>query len=76
MAAAAARSKVVSTLRHLQAGAGSCPCHSHAHSHTPTASSFSSLLKYGRQYASGNESTDYAFEMAASNIRFGPGVTR
>ncbi|KAI7847780.1 alcohol dehydrogenase [Circinella umbellata] len=76
MAAAAARSKVVSTLRQLQAGAGSCPCHSHAHSHTPTSSSFSSLLKYGRQYASGNESTDYAFEMAASNIRFGPGVTR
>lgn len=76
MAAAASRSKVVGLLKLLQSSSSSCPCHSHAHSHMPTASSFSSLLNYGRQYASGNESTDYAFEMAASNIRFGPGVTR
>ncbi|ORZ03339.1 alcohol dehydrogenase [Syncephalastrum racemosum] len=75
MAAAASRSKVVGLLKLLQSSSSSCPCHSHAHSHMPTASSFSSLLNYGRQYASGNESTDYAFEMAASNIRFGPGVT-
>lgn len=78
MAAAAARSKVVNVLKVLQSGAGSCPCHSHAHSHNhlPTAKSFNSLLSYGRNFASANESTDYAFEMAASNIRFGPGVTR
>lgn len=78
MAAAAARSKVVNVLKVLQSGAGSCPCHSHAHSHNhlPTTKSFNSLLSYGRNFASANESTDYAFEMAASNIRFGPGVTR
>ncbi|KAI8971568.1 alcohol dehydrogenase [Mycotypha africana] len=75
MAAAASRSSVTRLLGLLQAGANSCPCHSHAHSHTPTLGSFSSLLKYGRNYASAKDSTDYAFEMAASNIRFGPGVT-
>jgi hydroxyacid-oxoacid transhydrogenase len=76
MAAAAGRSQVTRLLGLLQAGANSCPCHSHAHTHAPSLSSFSSLLSYGRNYASAKDSTDYAFEMAASNIRFGPGVTR
>ncbi|KAI8384842.1 alcohol dehydrogenase [Radiomyces spectabilis] len=77
MAAAASRSRVVGLLKLLQSSSNSCPCHSHAHSHShgATGASFSNLLRYGRQYASAQESTDYAFEMAASNIRFGPNVT-
>ncbi|ORX45913.1 Dehydroquinate synthase-like protein [Hesseltinella vesiculosa] len=75
MAAAASRSKVLGVLGRLQSGASSCPCHSHAHSHFhPTAGTFNSLLKYGRNYVQAQD-TDYAFEMAASNIRFGAGVT-
>lgn len=76
MAAAASRNHVTRLLGIMQSGANACPCHSHAHSGPSTAGAFSSLLKYGRNYASAKDTTDYAFEMAASNIRFGPGVTR
>lgn len=70
------RSSVIGLLKLLQSSSNSCPCHSHAHSALPSTQTFSSLLNYGRNYASAKDTTDYAFEMAASNIRFGPGVTR
>ncbi|KAI8575711.1 hypothetical protein K450DRAFT_260443 [Umbelopsis ramanniana AG] len=76
------RSTVARLMTLLQSSAKACPCHSHAHSHhhhpSTTTASFNSLLQYGRQYASAQDPSqqkEYAFEMAASNIRFGEGVT-
>ncbi|KAF6323428.1 hypothetical protein mRhiFer1_008401 [Rhinolophus ferrumequinum] len=61
--AAAARSRVAHLLRQLQRATCRCPAHSHTYSQAPAFS------PYGK-------TTDYAFEMAVSNIRYGAGVTK
>lgn len=58
----------------------SCPCHSnpsHHHHHQP--SQISAVAKHVRNFASpidASQQKEYAFEVAASSIRFGPGATR
>nr|XP_003480118.1 hydroxyacid-oxoacid transhydrogenase, mitochondrial isoform X2 [Cavia porcellus] len=61
--AAAARARVAHLLRQLQRAACQCPTHSHTYSQAPGISP-------------SGKTTDYAFEMAVSNIRYGAGVTK
>ncbi|XP_036418279.1 hydroxyacid-oxoacid transhydrogenase, mitochondrial [Colossoma macropomum] len=63
----AGRSRAAHLLRQLAGAACRCPAHSHMYSaHT---------YLQGPGHACGRK-TDYAFEMACSNIRYGEGVTR
>lgn len=61
------RQAVSSLIRSVNASTA-CPCH------TPTLSP--PLLAGARPYATPVDQPDYAFELAASNLRFGEGVTR
>ncbi|KAJ8272661.1 hypothetical protein GJAV_G00091910 [Gymnothorax javanicus] len=59
----AGRKRVVQLLRQLEKAACSCPAHSQTYHQGPG-------------HASCGKTTDYAFETACSNIRYGEGVTR
>ncbi|KAM4729017.1 hydroxyacid-oxoacid transhydrogenase, mitochondrial [Anableps anableps] len=60
----AGRDRIVHLLRQLERAACRCPAHSHT-------------FHQGVGAASGTgRKTEYAFEMASSNIRYGPGVSR
>ncbi|XP_053752155.1 hydroxyacid-oxoacid transhydrogenase, mitochondrial [Panthera pardus] len=61
--AAATRARVAHLLRQLQRAACQCPTHSHTYSQA-------------LGLAPSGKTTDYAFEMAVSNIRYGAGVTK
>ncbi|XP_048696783.2 hydroxyacid-oxoacid transhydrogenase, mitochondrial isoform X2 [Caretta caretta] len=59
---AGGRERVAHLLRQLQRAACRCPAHSHTYSQAPEHAAL--------------RRTDYAFEMAVSNIRYGEGVTK
>ncbi|KAF2718392.1 Dehydroquinate synthase-like protein [Polychaeton citri CBS 116435] len=70
--------RALNLLRAINSGTSSCPCHSnpshhhHGHHVNPYAGRVRSLatpVDHSRQ-------KEYAFEMAASSIRFGPGCTK
>ncbi|RCI10288.1 hypothetical protein L249_8551 [Ophiocordyceps polyrhachis-furcata BCC 54312] len=70
-----AAGRAVSLLRTIQyAHRPTCPCHA-ATGPLPAVVAKSNRRRYGSP-TSLHELPDYAFEMAASSIRFGPGVTR
>ncbi|PUU72291.1 alcohol dehydrogenase [Tuber borchii] len=70
-----ARSKALSLLHTVQfTHPPTCPCHAPTH---PFVASAPSLLNAARSLATPiGSQKEYAFEMAASSIRFGPGTTR
>ncbi|XP_051552790.1 hydroxyacid-oxoacid transhydrogenase, mitochondrial isoform X2 [Myxocyprinus asiaticus] len=61
--------RVAHLMRQLASAACRCPAHSQAYSHSYQR------VSAGEAHSC-QQKTDYAFEMACSNIRFGAGVTR
>lgn len=73
-----ARQRVLSLLRTVQSHPSACPCHVCTNSATSILAS-SQLFKAKNNFSSSRSDApekEYAFEMAASNIRYGPGVTK
>ncbi|KAK9447422.1 alcohol dehydrogenase [Limtongia smithiae] len=66
------RTRAAALLRHIQNHSGTCPCHACS----AAASSGVAALSAARTLASAPPLKEYAFELAASNIRYGNGVTR
>ncbi|KAI9727048.1 MAG: hypothetical protein M1834_008516 [Cirrosporium novae-zelandiae] len=75
-----AAARATSLLRTLQfTHPPSCPCHSNPSHHHPHISPFQASRQATRHLATPIDSSqerEYAFEMAASSIRFGPGCTK
>ncbi|KAK6346527.1 hypothetical protein TWF696_006652 [Orbilia brochopaga] len=79
-AASTARGRAVGLMRAINHANRSCPCHGdHAHHHAHEHARHAAKILQGRGYATPvdlSNQKEYAFEMAASSIRFGPGATK
>ncbi|KAK6526136.1 hypothetical protein TWF281_011172 [Arthrobotrys megalospora] len=79
--ATTARNRALGLMRAINHTNKTCPCHgdpSHHHSHEHSRHA-TNILRNGRGYATpvdASQQKEYAFEMAASSIRFGPGATK
>lgn len=76
--ASTARSRALNLLRTIQSHPPACPCHSNPshHHHLGPPSSIKSHVRKLATPVDPSTQKDYAFEMAASSIRFGRGVTK
>lgn len=75
--------QALNLLRTVNAGSSSCPCHSHspgAHAHThgpqPFLNPFAGVRRSLATPVDLSRQKEYAFEVAASSVRFGPGCTK
>lgn len=71
-------SRALNLLRTLQSHPATCPCHSnpgHHHNHLNPLS-FAQSKRALATPIDHSQQKEYAFEMAASSIRFGPGCTK
>ncbi|KAJ3054003.1 Hydroxyacid-oxoacid transhydrogenase, mitochondrial [Rhizophlyctis rosea] len=70
------RTRVWSVMSEVATAANACPCHAPAPLRVPTSTAACAHHGQTRHATIKDNDTDYAFEMAASNIRYGNGVTR
>jgi hydroxyacid-oxoacid transhydrogenase len=71
--------RALNLLRAVNSGTSTCPCHSNPQHHHNAHASLNPFAGHKRSLATpvdNSQQKEYAFEMAASSIRFGPGCTK